>query len=893
MVRILAFVLVSLAVILPGGVQALGLGEIQLNSFLNQPLDAEIEIISSQRGETDGIKIKLASASAFERAGLEYSNVMRQIKFKVITKSDGSHVIKVTTRRGYREPFLNFLLEVNWSSGRILREYAALVDPPSLVQSTPAPVKASSGSRQSMAKSAPVKASKAPEQPLFGAPETHSDSMADSGGFIGDTYRTKRNDTAWQIARDVRPDQDVSVEQSMMSILRANPRAFIKQNVNRLKAGYVLNIPGRETMLSQSHGSAVTEIRAQTRAWKNRHSVAAAPKGHLEILPPKADSSSSNALGSNTGSSSADSNRDVMLAREAAEAQRQENSELRLRISELEELINGARLETRLKSDKMAALEQQLAKLSKESGEAPAVAAPVVPEEVIPEPVIPAEEVPAVSDSKPKESSAFVPAVPAPPGTPINQHVVGNFTPVDITKLPKSGLMAKPFKTSEKMADSPAEDGSAEGILAYFENNPVTLWIVIAAGGIFIVLVIVMMARSRRSDQFDESILQEQTFSENAFEETPVEEVVEEAVEEVAEEVPGDFFETVDVEKESDPEEPAPETDTSFLSDMVFSDMNDLEGGSGESDPLTEADVFLAYGRFGPAETMIKEAIAKEPERNDLRLKLLEIFYSAKNKDAFETGAVAFNDDLAANPDSETWEKVVEMGGDLCPDHALFSTDNVPTEDMPGTVAGDEDDTAAMDFDLGEFEDQIESLGLDDTESSESSEMDGLDLDLDEINSDGAEAEDPTLEITTELEDIAGTLGSDPEDVTQELDVDGDSDDVTQELEVNKKMERTQEIASDDLNNLNDLDEITQELKIPDLADELDLGETAESPLEEDDMDPDDALADIDEVGTKLDLARAYIDMGDPEGAKSILNEVLDEGNDEQKGEAEILIEKL
>ena len=907
MVRKLAFVLVWLAAILPGGAYALGLGEIQLNSFLNQPLDAEIEIISSQRGETDGIKIQLASPSAFERAGLEFNNILRKIKFKLVSKPNGTYVIKVTTRKGYREPFLNFLLEVNWSNGRILREYAALVDPPATVQSTPAKTQSPSGSQRSSSVS-----NKAPEQPLFGAPDTTSytpPASTNSSGFIGDTYTTKRRDTTWQIANNARPDQDVSVEQSMMAILRANPQAFIKQNINRLKAGYVLNIPDKESMLSQSHGEALAEVREQTSAWRNRRSVAAAPKGHLEILPPKTDSSSTNALGSSSGNSSADSNRDVMLAREAAEAQRQENAELRLRISELEELINSGRLEAKLKSDKMALLEQQLTKLGAATkGEA--VSEEAAPEAVIPEATAPAEEAkpevtpepvveeqPAVAD-KPKEPKIVVPAVPAPPGTPVNQHVVGGFTPVDITKLPKSGLPAKPFKTgtdemgAAKGASESTEKGVIDDVLGYFESNPMTLWIVIAAIGILLVLIVVMVARGRRGDdQFEESILQEKVLSDAAFNETPAGDEVAEKTEEQ----PENFFETVDVEKASDDVATEEVGDTSFLSDMVFSDMNDLDGGSGESDPLTEADVFLAYGRFGPAETMIKEAIAKEPERNDLRLKLLEIFYSAKNKDAFESEAMSFHEDLASNPDTETWDKVVEMGGDLCPTHALFNSDSEDTVaadvEEDDVIAGDDEDTAIMDFDLGEFEEQLENLGVEDEKVETSdSDMDGLDLDLNALAGDANDVEDPTLEITTELEGIADTLNDDLVETTQELDIGGNQE-ITQELKVNKKLETTQEIANGDAA---DLDEITQELKVPDLASELDLGEAIDSPIQEDAMDlDDDALADIDEVGTKLDLARAYIDMGDPEGAKSILNEVIEEGNDSQKGEAESLMGQL
>jgi len=315
---------------------------------------------------------------------------------------------------------------------------------------------------------------------------------------------------------------------------------------------------------------------------------------------------------------------------------------------------------------------------------------------------------------------------------------------------------------------------------------------------------------------------------------------------------------------------------------MVLSDMSDMEGEGAESDPLTEADVFLAYGRFGPAENMIKSAIEKEPERNDLRLKLLEIYYSSKNKDAFEQEAASFKKDLEDKPDTATWDKVVEMGEDLCPASTLFVVGGAVAaaavqselEDSASVVAVDEEDTEIMDFDLSEFEDQIDNMeaeNLLDSSASMPEQGGELDLDLDELMGDADASSDEnldkTLEITTELENIADVLNTNDEETL-------DLPDITEEFE-------------SDVIPLHP--EITQEMDIPDLDTEGD----ATLPMDEDlDMD-DDALADIDEVGTKLDLARAYIDMGDPEGAKSILEEVMEEGDDTQKGEAKDLLAQI
>ncbi len=903
MVRKLAFVMLSLAAISPTWVHALGLGEIQLNSFLNQPLDAQIEIISFTKGESDGIQVKLASPEAFERAGLEFSNNLRQLKFTITKKTNGKQYIQVTTRKGYREPFLNFLLEVNWANGRIQREYSELVDPPTLLRSSPAQSRAPASSMTSSS-AGQSRAQQAVQPPLFGAPdEPVSRRVAEttsSSGIIGDTYTTRRNDTAWQIASDVRPDGSVSVEQSMMALLRANPNAFIRQNINRLKAGYVLDIPDRDSMLSQSHADALAEVRQQTRVWQNRNrtQTAAAPKGRLEVLPPQTEATGQEQASGTAGSTQAELNREVMLEREATEAQRQENAELRLRVSELEEQINNAKHLTQLKADQLAALEKKLAEINAAKAVTPTEPATVTETDVTAveeeaataatetaQQEAPAEEAPTEEPEQPATpATPVVEAVTAKPGTPINQHIVTGFEPVDLNKLPKTELPAEPFKTGGAPEVGAEETtGIIDQAIAYFKQNPLIKWILAGAGAFLVVIFGLMFARRRGSDeQFEESILQEQSFDETS--------ALEETAALTQTDTSDSLFETVNADEDIEADKSAI-TDTSFLSDMVLSDMSDMQGEGAESDPLTEADVFLAYGRFGPAENMIKGAIEKEPARNDLKLKLLEIYYSSKNKDAFEQQAQALHGDLESNPDSETWDKVAEMGEDLCPENALFAASSAAVasalsseslfEQSDEAVAGNDEDTEAMDFDLSEFEDQIDELGVEADSSIPMPEQvdDGLDLDLNELVDESEDEEEKlerTVEITkkTEFDSKMDEMPAVEEDITKDIDTTED-DEITQEIESN-------------ITALNP--EITQELDIPDL--DGGMGDMT-LPLDDDlDMD-DEALADIDEVGTKLDLARAYIDMGDPEGARSILEEVIEEGNETQKNDAERLIEQI
>ena len=130
-----------LTALLPINSFALGLGEIEVNSFLNQPLNAEIQVLSARPGEIDDLMVSLASRDAFTRAGLERPRHLSDLRFTVKKNEEGdSAVILVTTRAAVQEPFLNFLVEADWSKGRLLREFTVLLDPPFYAdQPAPAP----------------------------------------------------------------------------------------------------------------------------------------------------------------------------------------------------------------------------------------------------------------------------------------------------------------------------------------------------------------------------------------------------------------------------------------------------------------------------------------------------------------------------------------------------------------------------------------------------------------------------------------------------------------------------------------------------------------------------------------------------------------------------------
>ena len=142
MVRKLPLALAISLALSPAGVSALGLGDIHPRSVLNQGFKADIDLVAVKPGELEDVKVSLASPEAFERAGVERPYLLSKLRFKPERKPDGSAVIRVTSRQPIREPFLNFLVEVNWPKGRLVREYTVLLDPPVTLQRAPAPIMA-------------------------------------------------------------------------------------------------------------------------------------------------------------------------------------------------------------------------------------------------------------------------------------------------------------------------------------------------------------------------------------------------------------------------------------------------------------------------------------------------------------------------------------------------------------------------------------------------------------------------------------------------------------------------------------------------------------------------------------------------------------------------------
>ena len=370
---------------------ALGLGDVKLHTALNQPLVAEIELMQIEDLTRTEILSNLASKADFARAGVERPPVLHGLKFKTEVNSNGRGFIKITSRNPIKEPFLNFLVEVHWPNGRILKEYTLLLDPP-VYGSTSSPVTRSeilpASDPATGFKPAPrfeylpPSSSARPERNW--RPETYRstpDRSRQSGRITSSDYQVNDNDNLWRIAERVRPDMDVTVQQTMLAIQRNNPGSFINNNINRLKNGEILRIPDRRDIASLTVNEAIAGVAQQNREWQQwRSQVAqldgtpggasasfgqpAAPDGKLAIVSAEGAAGSGQDLGGSADHNNAALQTELAMTREQLDKLSRENAELKSRLQDLDDQIVTLKRLVEMKDDQMAALQNSLRKSS-------------------------------------------------------------------------------------------------------------------------------------------------------------------------------------------------------------------------------------------------------------------------------------------------------------------------------------------------------------------------------------------------------------------------------------------------------------------------------------------------------------------------------------------------
>ena len=778
---------------------AAGLGKLSVTSALGQPLAAEIELLAADKAELDSLSASLASDQAFRDARVEFAPVLSSLRFTVEKKPNGKAVLKVTSSRPVNDPFIDMLIELSWASGRLVREYTMLLDPPGMggaqkvapVAVTPAQTPAarptSAPAMQSQAMPAPVTA----ETPAPSAASKPQPAPApQSPPAAPDRVAVKRGDTLVKIASQVRPG-GVSLEQTLLGLYRENTQAF-NGNMNRLKAGTTLNVPSAEKVAAIAQKEAVRELKLQAEDWRAyRQKLAGivsttAPEAKAE--PGQASSGKITPQVEDRAKPAPEAQQDVLklskLAPPAAAGKADEARVLQEKLRAQEEDATARDKALQESDQRVAALEKQIQDMQalvemqeKAQSEAPAAAAPAP---VATKPVTPAVEAPAAS-----------------PEPAANWY---------------DPLLANPMYWGGGLA--------ALGLSG-------VLWWMMAGGS---------RRRKPGNTALEDSIMSGGDVQPNT----------------VIGAASGGSVNT---------------GDTSFLTDFSQAGLGTID--THDVDPVAEAEVYMAYGRDAQAEEILKEAIGKNPDRHEIRVKLLEIYAARRNTVTFEAVAGELYAALGSKP-SPLWDKACEMGRSIDPTNPLYGGVQSSSAAAAATVAA----TAVVAGGAVTFPDEPVPEPVADMQSATP-----VDIDPEPQPAPEAVAEEAPLE----FESAGHVLNFDTPPETA----------------------ATAETGYVEMDDVQDLDFDLPDLELPATADDelkLDLGLEEEGGLDSKfdfsglDLDLGDAGGnelELDEVGTKLDLARAYVEMGDKEGAREILNEVLAEGNDKQKTDAKDMLGAL
>ncbi|HGM4962206.1 TPA: FimV/HubP family polar landmark protein [Pseudomonas putida] len=908
-IRKLVLAMAAASALSSGMANALGLGELTLKSAQNQPLDAEIELLDVRDLKAAEVAPSLAPPEEFSKAGVAFPTYLEDLTFTPVINPNGKSVLRVTSSQPLPGPVVKFLVQVMWPQGRLLRDYSVLLD-------------------QAKAQG---------DKPAAG-----NVTPATTGAS---SYTTQRRDTLWQIA--ARNTQGGSIQQTMIAIQALNPDAFIGNNINQLKVGQVLRLPDQQQIQNIAQAEANSEVAEQYAAWREGRRLGprarqldATRRGAAEAAPSRIAQGDNLRLvspGNQAGAGQAKALNDKLaVAQESLDTSRRDNEELKSRMSDLQSQLDKLQRLIELKNNQLARLEAQGA-----ATPAPAAAAPA---------------------SAPAAASVPPAAKPAP---------------------------------AAATAPKPAPAAQSQGVVDEIMGNPLLLWLI--AGSAFLVLLplLLLLARKRKAQQEAEKHLrmaraleeEQGTGFDSDTESLDGVEVSEPSVTLSPAVVAASAAAAVAAEKVSAPvAEAEPELEP-------------------QADPhaalLAEVDQCLAEGRLNRAADLLEPAVAAAPERDDLRLKLMDVYARQGDQSAFAEqerqlsageqnvaevaglkerypamlglaaaglGAAA----LAAEMDEQYVQELLHdepeapVVADVVPDEVpefepqveaepevvaqaepeaeLEAFDDVPTLDASGLDEQDLD--SAFDLSLGEDlpeEDPLAAPLLDEpmAQAPVPDELVIAEPVLDEPELEDAQPEEQPFAVDAELQDSADAdfeamlaqaepqsavdlsdfdldisepvapaapdaLAQEPVDVAAELaafdsepafdpvsEFDMPSDfDLSLSLEDDSPAAKRFASELDDVNA--ELDKLSQSLESPSLEPHFTREDAVAQPEPEplDDLDFD-FFSGSDEVATKLDLARAYIDMGDSQGARDILDEVVKDGDDSQRQEAEDMLSRL
>jgi pilus assembly protein FimV len=928
-VRKLVLAIAAASALSSGMANALGLGDLTLKSTLNQPLNAEIELLDARDLNAAQVIPSLATSADFAHAGVDRQAFLDDLTFTPVINASGKSVLRITSSKPVRDPYMKFLVQVLWPNGRLLREYSVSLDPQKAVPgpAAPAPVAAQPQVITPAQTQAPAAADTppAPTAAVLPAPTPAVEAKPTE-------YTTARHDRLWDIAARVR--NGGSVQQNMLAIQALNPGAFINGNINRLKIGEVLRLPDQQQVAATPQPQAVAQVAEQNLAWRQRRSLPSKARQVDATRHAKADAAPANVetrdnlslVSGDTKSrrkgAAGDSkalNNQLAVAKENLDTTRRDNAELKSRMTDLQSQLDKLQRLIQLKND-------QLAKMQAQSGAAPAAT----------------DTAPAVG-SPPALPAALVAGTPAPAAdAPVKP--AGEIAPEDA--MPPPGAQTTAAPEVAPIAPAPGglvDNADTDSAMSKLLASPMLLGLVGGGALLIILLLLLLLARRRNAQQEAEkhkrmarALAEESEFASDM-------------------DLPETSFEGLDVAPPNVKLAPVP---AAVPAPVIAEPVRERS-----TDALDQANVHVANGRLNQAAELLEEAIKYEPQRSELRLKLMEIYAEQGDSSGFtaqERKLVANGKNYAEVEQLKSRFPMMLMAGagaglgaaalaaELDDDYVknlMLDTAEAPVPAPAPVVApvvppapapvppADELDTFDHDFDLSldELEEAsptivedptvpvLDEPALEDDELSfesvlpEQSEarqtmpddLADFDLDLSEEPPSLTAEDDFLLSLKDDLRELPAfddTPAIDPAATSKAPHDDMDlPDDFDLSLADDIEADPTPNAFTTELDDVNaELDRLSERMDQPP-GTPLPVSKpfatppsfTADDALDADDEPEFDFLAGTDEAATKLDLARAYIEMGDSDGARDILDEVVGEGDEAQKTEAREMLASL
>jgi pilus assembly protein FimV len=812
---------------------AVGLGKLSVQSALGETLKAEIEVTSLSAEEAGTLKVRVAPADSYRASGIDYNPILTSTQVQVV-QSGGRTLLRVSSDRAVQEPFVDVILEVSWASGRLVREYTLLFDPPtSKPQAAPPAVATAPSMAPAPAAPAPAPVAATPQaQPpapaLTMAPAPQRPAPAPAASRPAPTpapapvakaeqpvvppapsktaaseYKVRPGDSLSRIAGKTQPP-GVSLDQMLVGLYRNNPDAFIDNNMNLLKSGSVLQVPSSDSLTSLSPGEARQVIQAQSADFNTyrQRAAGAAPtlkpaenerqaKGQVQAAVEEKKGSAAPAPDKLTLSKAASSAAEVKASKAT------EKKDSATRVAELTRNV------------------EELKKLASDAKPAAAAPAPAPTPAPAPAPVVAPPAIVAAAPATPPSAVEQPKPVPAAASKPASKPVAA---PPPVVRRPEPGFMDMLFE------------------------NPTLLGI----GGAAILGLIgfgVYRLRNRNSGKADTGFHESRLAPDSFFGATG-----------------GQRVDTRDA--------------TSSASSMSYS-LSQLDA-IGDVDPVAEADVYLAYGRDLQAEEILKEALRANPERLAIRLKLLEVYGKRRDTRGFEQLAVQLY--AETHGEGEDWAKAQELGRGIDPENPLYQPGGAPAETDDGPPMRPEP------MDASTLPATVAATGLMNTEPmplaahhEPGGPISGFDLDLDL----GAPPAPSPAEPSPNAMAATQALNSSVEQAPMSMDFDLSHD---ESLPTDLKF---------------DLDEpagapaVHAPAPAPAAADEnhleFDLGSVNLDLPPVGDLSPEEA----EPLQRQLELADEFRQIGDVEGAREVLQEVIGKSSGELQAKAKAMLAGL